>query len=324
VPELRIVDDGLWQAVRARQAEIAEQYANVTGAVREHHERNRLSGTRRPRSLLSGMIFCGCCGGPYSLRGADRFACSNHIGKGTCSNGRTIPRAELESRVLAGLEDRMMSPEVAAEAMRAYAEETNRLNRVRRVNSDAWKAELGKVEKEIRGIIEAIKAGMFQAGMKAEMDALQARKAELTRALTDTRQDVPDVLPTASKVYARKVAKLTEALNEPEERPHASEVLRMLIEKIVLTPGPERGAIDALLYGDLGTILNWVGRVSEAGGRNAGAHNANTPSAFASGVSVSVVAGACNHLKLRLLSAYRSLLERSALAKSRGLLRSAA
>ena len=49
-------------------------------------------------------------------------------------------------------------PEVAAEAMRAYAEETNRLNRERRSNGDAWKAKLVKVEKQIRGIIEAVKA----------------------------------------------------------------------------------------------------------------------------------------------------------------------
>ena len=207
VPELRIVDDALWLAVRARQAEIAEQYANVAEAVREHYERNRLSGTRRPRSLLSGLIFCGCCGGPYSLRGADRFACSNHIGKGTCSNGRTIPRAELESRVLAGLKDRMMSPEVAAEAMRAYAEETNRLNRARRVNSDAWKAELSKVEKDLEKAIDAILAGVAPLTLKEKIDGLEARKLELTGLLAEAPRDVPDLLPTASKVYARKVAK---------------------------------------------------------------------------------------------------------------------
>jgi hypothetical protein len=34
-----------------------------------------------------------------------------------------------EARVLAGLRDRLMTPEAAAEAMRAYAAETNRLNR---------------------------------------------------------------------------------------------------------------------------------------------------------------------------------------------------
>ncbi|WP_206614759.1 zinc ribbon domain-containing protein, partial [Paenirhodobacter populi] len=70
---------------------------------------------------LSGLVFCGG-GGPYSLRGADRFAYSNHIGKGTCSNSRGIAREDLETRVLAGLKDRMMSPEIAAETMRAYAE----------------------------------------------------------------------------------------------------------------------------------------------------------------------------------------------------------
>lgn len=54
VPDLRIVDDELWQAVRARQGEIAEKFANVTEAVRAHHKKNRLNGARRPKSLLSG------------------------------------------------------------------------------------------------------------------------------------------------------------------------------------------------------------------------------------------------------------------------------
>ncbi|MCD4661328.1 MAG: recombinase family protein [Agrobacterium sp.] len=287
VPELRIVDDALWQRVRERQGEIAEKYANVTEAVRKHHKKNRLNGTRRPKSLLSGLVFCGCCGGPYSLRGADRFACSNHISKGACSNSRTIPREELEARVLCGLKDRMMAPEIVEEAMRAYAEETNRLNRERRSSSDAWKGELVKIEKQIRGIIEAIKEGMFHPSMKGEMDTLEARKAELTELLTDIPADMPDLLPSASTVYARKVQHLTQTLNKPEERLQSAEALRTLIEKIVLTPGPEKGEIDAMLYGELGTILNWVER--QAIGKTT---KRNTPGAGLTGVSVSVVAGA--------------------------------
>ena len=100
VPDLRIVDGALWQAVRARQADIAETFAKVTEGVREHHRQNRLNGARRPRSLLSGLITCGCCEGPYALRGADRFACSNHVGKGTCDNSRTIPREALETQAV--------------------------------------------------------------------------------------------------------------------------------------------------------------------------------------------------------------------------------
>ena len=294
VPELRIVDDELWQAVKARQAATSAKYANVAEGVRAHFKRNRLNGTHRPKTLLSGLIFCGCCGGPFSIRGSDRFACSTHVTKGTCSNNRTILREDLESRVLAGLKERMMAPEVAAEAMRAYAEETNRLNRERRSNGDSWKAELVKIEKQIRGIIEAIKEGMVHPSMKGEMDALEARKAELTEQLADIPEDAPDLLPSASAIYAKKVSALTAALTKPDERPQAAAALRMLIEKIVLTPGPERGEIFATLHGDLAKILEWTER--QAIGKTA---KTTKPAVGAAGLSVSMVAGARSNLHLR-------------------------
>jgi hypothetical protein len=194
VPDLRIVDDELWQAARARQDEIADKFAKVTEGVREHHRQNRLNGARRPRTLLSGLIFCGCCGGPYSVRGAQRYACSNHVSKATCGNSRTIRQDELENRVLTGLKDRMMAPEIVAEAMRAHAEETNRLNRERRSNGDAWRAELARVDKHITGIVEAIADGMYHPSMKQKMTGLEARKAELTALLADAPLDTPDLL----------------------------------------------------------------------------------------------------------------------------------
>ncbi len=287
VPDLRIVDDELRQAVRARQGEIAEKFVNVTEALRKHHKKNRLNGARRPKSLLSGLVFCGCCGGPYSLRGADRFACSNHISKGSCSNSRGIAREDLERRVLAGLKDRMMSPEIVEDAMRAYAEETNRLNRERRSNGDSWKAELVKVEKQIAQIVEAIADGMYHPSMKEKMTGLEARREELTALLADAPADTPDILPSASAIYAKKVVALTKALNRKEERQEASQDLRALIEKIVLTPGPERGELYATLHGELRTILEWTER--QAIGKVA---KTTKPAAGATGLSVSLVAGA--------------------------------
>ena len=53
----------------------------------------------------------------------------------------------------------------------------------------------------------------------------------------------------------------------------------MLIEKIVLTPGPDKGAIDALLYDDLGTMLNRTKRQAIC----VFTHR-NTPGAWPSGV----------------------------------------
>ena len=46
VPELRIIDDALWQAVKERQGELATRYANVTTAIRAAHA--RLNGTHPP------------------------------------------------------------------------------------------------------------------------------------------------------------------------------------------------------------------------------------------------------------------------------------
>ncbi|MBF7013643.1 recombinase family protein, partial [Novosphingobium sp. HR1a] len=110
VPDLRIVDDELWQSVRAKHEDIAEKFTNVSEGV-QNSQRNLLNGARRPRTMLSGLVYCGCCGGPYSLRGANRFVCSTHVSKGTCDNNRTISRDELEKRVIAGLKDRLMAPE---------------------------------------------------------------------------------------------------------------------------------------------------------------------------------------------------------------------
>lgn len=77
------------------------------------------------------------------------------------------------------------------------------------------------------------------------------------------------------------------SLNRPEEREEPAGALRMLIEKIVLTPGPERGEVDATLYGAPGKILAWTER--QAPGK---ASKTNTPKGDSSGVLIELVAGA--------------------------------
>ena len=116
----------------------------------------------------------------------------------------------------------------------------NRLNRERRSNGDPWKAEL-KVEKQIAQIVEAIADGMDHPSMKEKMTGLEARREELTALLADALVDTPDILPSASAIYAKKVVALTKTLNRREERQEASQDLRALIEKAELTPCPNAG-----------------------------------------------------------------------------------
>ncbi|MDP1964715.1 MAG: recombinase family protein [Reyranella sp.] len=284
VPELRIVDDALWQAAKARQGELAIKYANVIVATRSAHA-NRLNGTHRPRSLLSGLLVCGHCGGPYALRGQDRYACSNHVMNGSCANSRSITREALEARMLDGLRDRLMAPEIAAEAMRAYAEETNRLNRERRSSGAADRKALADIDKKLKEIVTAIEDGGYSRPLMARLRDLEAKQDELTERLSRAPVDIPDIHPNVAGIYRRKVERLAEALQHPQERAEAADAIRGLIERITLTPGPKRGQIDATLHGDLGTILEWAAHASQK-------NKTDIPS---SGMSASVVAGARNH-----------------------------
>ena len=214
---------------------------------------------------------------PYAMRGQDRYGCSNHVMTGSCANGRGIARTVLEERVLAGLRDRLMAPEEAAEAIRAYTEETNRLNRARRASGANDRKELADVEKKIAAMIATIEDGGYIRGMVDRLRELEARQDELTARLARVPADIPDIPdihPNVAGIYRRKVARLADAPDNAGERDEAAAAIRGLIDRIVLMPGVRRG--------DLGAILEWTGN-------GQGKTKTDTPM---SGMSVSVVAGA--------------------------------
>jgi len=223
--------------------------------------------------------------GASELTCQSRYACSNHVMNGSCANSRTIAREALETRMLTGLRDRLMAPEAAAAAMHAYAEETNRLNREQRSSGEVDRKALADIEKKLKEIVTAIEDGGYSRPLMSRLHDLEAKQDELTERLSHAPVDIPDIHPNVAGIYRRKVERLAEALQRPQERDEAAEAIRALIERITLTPGPKRGQIDATLHGDFRTILEWT------------TQKQNTPGAVASGVSVSVVAGACNHIR---------------------------
>ena len=161
--------------------------------------------------------------------------------------------------MLSGLKDRLMAPEAAAEAMRAYAEETNRINRERRASSASDRKELADVEKKIAFMIAVIEDGGYVRGMVDRLRELEARQDELNERLAAAPADLPDIHSNIADIYRRKVARLAEALDHPEDRDAAASAMRGLMERIVLTPGEKWAEMDAVLQGDLGAILEWTG-----------------------------------------------------------------
>ena len=261
VPELRIIDDELWQAVRARQVDISKVFEPTTRAVRAARAK-RLHETRRPAFLLSGLLTCGTCNGRYGIILQDRYGCLNHHRRGTCDNSRTIRRPVIEQRALAGLTEKLVSADAVAEAVRAYHDELNRHNRERRAQTSADRPALAKVERAIASIIAAIEDGMYQPTMKVRMTELEQQKAEIAARLAIDEPQLLDVNPNIAEVYRRKVEHLSVALADPQANREAATAIRSLIGEIVLMPGAKRGQVHATLRGELMSILDF------AAGRN--------------------------------------------------------
>src|SRR5258708_35246228 len=150
-----VLSDELWQRVKLRQAELAKQFeATITGVRAARAE--RLNRLRRPAFLLSGLLTCGCCGGKYGIVVNDRYGCLGHFRQGTCDNGPTVRRDDIERRVLAGLTDKLVSPEAGAGAVRAYAGETNRQNHEPRARAGGHRRTPEKIERSIKRITDAL------------------------------------------------------------------------------------------------------------------------------------------------------------------------
>ncbi len=84
VPELRIVDQDLWELVKARQRSVRATRGSPAPGARPFWDR------RRPRYLFSGLMKCGACGGGYFKISANLFGCSTARNKGTCDNRLNI------------------------------------------------------------------------------------------------------------------------------------------------------------------------------------------------------------------------------------------
>lgn len=254
VPELRIVSDQLWQAAKRQQQALAERNAGMKEAA----QARALLNARRPAYLLSGLLECGTCGGTYAIVVSDRYGCVGHHRSRNCPNSRTIRREELERRALAGVADRLVSADKIEAAVAAYAAHINRENREQRVQADADTRALARIERAIAGIMAAIEDGLYQPTMKARMAELEREKADVAARLAEAPQTVPDIHPGIAEIYKRKVAALTETLEDPTTRLDASSDIRSLVGKIVLHPGEKRGQVHATLHGSLIGILDFA------------------------------------------------------------------
>ena len=187
-----------------------------------------------------------------------RYGCSANRNRGTCDNRKTIARADVEARVLDGLKHKLMAPDLIAEFIAEFQREVQK-ERLQAISARGEaERRLTKACKDIDSIITAITEGMFHPSMKTKMDGLEADKASLEAQLRSIPAADPITLhPGLADIYARKVVNLAEALNAEDTKAEAADILRSLIDKLILTPDPTApGGHKIELFGELGAILS--------------------------------------------------------------------
>ncbi|GBQ42092.1 resolvase [Komagataeibacter saccharivorans] len=283
VPELRIIEQDLWDAVKARQAE--------TTFSQPERGNEALNDRRRPRHLFAGLIRCGCCGGGYSMISKDLLGCSTARNKGTCDNRLNIRRDALEASVLSGLRTHLMEPELFREFCNEFTREVNRLRMEHGADLVAMRAELPRIDRELAKLLTALKAGGPIQAIVDDMKRLEARKAEVTERLANTEEPPLLLHPNMAEIYQQRIASLYESLQAEETKTEAAERLRTLVSQITLQPAD--GELAIILRGDLAAILQFA-----AHKKNATVHpDSGVLDAFVS--QVSLVAGTGLVLNLR-------------------------
>jgi hypothetical protein len=163
-PELRIIHDSTWAQAQARKARIGNRPAH------QH---------RRPRRLLSGLLRCGCCGGPYVALDQRRVLCANHRERGTCDNSRRLRWTRVEIRVLSGLKDRLLTPAAVA----AFAREVR--TQFAQLQGDAKRASADRLRQvealtgKIRRAVAAIGDGIDTPELRRQLMAWEREKADI-------------------------------------------------------------------------------------------------------------------------------------------------
>jgi site-specific DNA recombinase len=225
-PELRIIDDDLWQAVQARMA-AKTKYGRQSprGSVAKY--------------LLSGFSRCGVCGGRLQVINGKSsydpvkvYICANYREKSTCTNSLRRPVKDVDAAVLSFIEREILTEDVITSVLK----EVRRRLSERASQAEPQRLELEAQAKKLKGeIVKLGEALLLSAGdgMTSVVRMLSEREKSLS-----TIEARLTSMATAPQVLDLEVRRL-----EKEARRRLGE-LQGLTER---RPEEARRALEALL-----------------------------------------------------------------------------
>ncbi|MGF1631201.1 MAG: recombinase family protein [Kiloniellaceae bacterium] len=183
LPDLRVVPQDLWDAVKARQRALDVKLEAQQAANGGCNRRAGIGAARRCLTVLAGILHCGGCGGRMTASGGRYLRCSMaaETGGSVCDHTRNYRRDRIEAEVLAALSDDLMRPDALEHFIAVYNREVAGATARRTEERQALEAGLARVDREIANLVTAIAGGLNNPSVKARLDELEAERAVFYR-----------------------------------------------------------------------------------------------------------------------------------------------
>ena len=264
-PNLRIVSDELWASVKRRQMEVEKSFSRTAT--------NRLNKAHRPKYLLSGILECAHCFGPYAIMAQNRYGCTNrqkklpidHLGGIVCTNRKTISRFELEKRVVEALPDSFFGADNLARINHDIAAAVAKKQKSATAEPDRLLSEMFAIEEKQRVLGNKI-ADRLLAGHAAvpALDRLLDELEQQRRALAERLEGLPSTSETVTAPPPLNPGSLRSVIAAIKTYVTAEEttadetwisIARQMIQKVVIAPAKDGKSADLTIHGRLAAIL---------------------------------------------------------------------
>lgn len=227
---------------------------------------------RRAKTILTGLLKCGCCGGGMSMKdrsaGRIRVQCTTMKESRSCSNTSAFYLDELVDAAVGGLHRQLSEPRLLSEVVKSFNAEQARLAGDTAEKTRILEKKLSALRSRERKVWEDYDAGLFGAEIaNPRLAELQSQVCEVEREI-ELLPSMPrnvSLHPASIKEFAGHVGRLLGSFDVQitDQNREAAEAIRRLIERVIVTP-TETGT-DVRIFGTIGLLIQAVGSGASRG-----------------------------------------------------------
>jgi site-specific DNA recombinase len=260
-PELRIIDQALWDAAQKRRKALGFKRHGGSGQVQR-------AVVPRMQHLLAGLLRCAECGGSMcivarSRDGARRVECSAAYNSQSCKHEKTYNLDKLTTAAVYRMHKHLTDPEFLKEKAKGKLLETARLNKEKSGEREAAQKQFDRLDIQIKKLVRVMDDDDGDEIPKELLASLKAKEIE-RKGLEERLR----VLGAASNVVAmpanviKAFGQSIETLHEMLKRnPHDAEcraAFGNVIDRILVHPTGFGEDYEISLYARLAAIQGGI------------------------------------------------------------------